>query len=120
MSKIHIDIAAEVFLSNKGRSNEAQNPLAVINLLAEYREKTYLEACSAICDQCRYGDTPREMNDVLTCNGKPYWHELRHSGGGKSGTYGICEAASIRKLMEPAHLPSFESLLLSEEPPHAR
>lgn len=69
-------------------------------LLAQYRSHVLRTACAAVCSECRRGDTPKELNDVITANGKPYWHELLCSDGTLSGTFHVCDAAAIRQMME--------------------
>ena len=53
------------------------------------------EAAEIICSECKRGDVPGELNDVITNNGRPFWHQLLHSDGTPSGTYTVCSAAAI-------------------------
>ncbi len=70
--------------------------------LAEAQERlaSAVEAAyGAACEDCKRGDAPKELNDVITANGRPYWHEILHHDGTSSGSFHVCGAAAIRQAL---------------------
>ena len=62
---------------------------------AEVRKAVLEEAYPRVCEYCKlFGTRVVEVNDVITNNGRPYWHLDANR------TYHLCDAAELRRMAE--------------------
>lgn len=66
---------------------------ALSDAVREATHEALVEASKSMCFWCREGNPVQEFNDVITANGRPYWHKVDLN-------YIICDAAPIQRLAQ--------------------